>query len=90
MGCNRKRQVDLIHSYRRDYRRCLLLSSSRKAVSRALFQRELHLDYQRALHFIDLMTSRGYIEPGEDNALRRVKFSAADLDRIFEEHNLES
>lgn len=90
MGCNEKRQVEPIRSYRRDFRRCLLLASSQKAVSRALFQRELHLDYQRASHFIDLMTSKGYIEPGEDHGLRRVKFCGADLEKICEEQDLEN
>lgn len=90
MGYNEIRRTEPIRSYCRDYRRCLILASSRKTVSRALFQRELYLGYERALHFIDLMTRKGYLEPGEDHALRRVKFCVADLEQILNENHLES
>lgn len=89
MGCNEKRVIKPAHAYRRDLEHCLKYAANQETVSRRIFQMEMHLGYERSLHFIDLMANRGYIEPGAADEERRVNYGPAELDQILIENDFE-
>lgn len=72
MSANEKRQPKPFGNYAQEYWKTLKFTAEAKKVSRELYQREIPLLYQKALHFLDLFAEKGYIAKGKPEEEREV------------------